>query len=251
VTAGQKPFLERQSSDEEALWSEFKDDGSTKAREQLFRNYVPLAKRLAARFMRNDVSTRIEFEEFFQLACTGLLEAIDHYKPELGVPFRYFGNRRINGSILTGIARYSEVNQQISARSSIVRERMASVKSHQTAPSELAAALDFLGEIAAELALGIMLEDSHLYSVEGRDRAPNAYETLAWKQAVQLVQAQLEQLPPRDRDLIRMHYVEGINFEQIAALFGVTKGRVSQLHKSAIALLRKRLFNTDRYRIKS
>jgi RNA polymerase sigma factor FliA len=251
VTGVRKPMIDSNSSAEQALWVEFKANGSKRAREQLFRYFIPLARRLAARFTRNDLSTPIEFEELYQLACTGLLEAIDRYNPELGVPFRYFGNRRINGCILTGIAGYSEINQQISARNRMARERIASAENDKALPSDLAGALGFLGEIAAELALGFMIEDERLYSLDGADPAPNAYETLAWKQAVQLVGAQLEQLPIRDRDIIKLHYVEGISFAQIAGLFGLTKSRISQLHKSAIALLRKRLLHVSAYRFKS
>ena len=42
--------------------------------------------------------------------------------------------------------------------------------------------------------------------------SPNAYETLAWKQAVQQVSGALEGLPERERAVVRFHYVEGIPF---------------------------------------
>jgi RNA polymerase sigma factor for flagellar operon FliA len=45
-------------------------------------------------------------------------------------------------------------------------------------------------------------------------------------------------LPERERELIQRHYVEQVEFQQIAADWGVTKGRVSQLHAQALQRLR-------------
>jgi RNA polymerase sigma factor FliA len=41
--------------------------------------------------------------------------------------------------------------------------------------------------------------------------------------------------------VLRQHYETGLSFAQIAELLGVTRGRISQLHRSAIERLRKRI----------
>jgi RNA polymerase sigma factor FliA len=229
------------SDTEVALWNAFKRDGSSIAREQLFRHYLPLARQLAGRHFRNARPGAIEFAELVQMASTGLLEAIDRYKPDLGVPFRYFGNRRITGSILNGIAAHSEVNRQVSVRNRMVRERMESLRRETTTDGTLIETLDLLGEIAAGLAIGFMLEESGSYVAVDCDLASNGYETLAWKQITGLLAKEVDRLPVREQDIVRLHYRDGMSFEQLGALFGLTKGRISQLHKSAIALMRKRL----------
>jgi RNA polymerase sigma factor FliA len=233
---------------EAALWQAFKASGGDSAREALFQHYLPLARRLAARFHRNDAPNPIEFEELLQLACAGLLESIDRFRPELGVPFRYFSNRRINGSILNGIAKHSEVNEQISFRNRVARERMASLTPDHPPSQDMVATLGLLGEIAAGLALGLMLEETGLYRAEDRDPGPNAYDSLAWKQAITRVGAELQSLPERESTIVRLHYIEGLTFAQIAAVLGLTKGRISQLHKAALGLLRKRLLNHGQFR---
>lgn len=204
---------------------------------------------MAASFVRRDAPTPIEFDELFQLACTGLLESIDRFKPELGVPFRYFASRRINGAILNGIAQHSEINRQISNRRRLERERLASLAAEHKTPADLDEALGMLGDIAAGLALGLMLEESRLYSSDGADLAKNAFETIAWKQMVKLVEVEIAQLPQRDRDIMRWHYLDGLPFDQIADILKLSKGRISQLHSAAIALLRKRLLKVGQFRI--
>lgn len=226
---------------ERELWDQLRGPRPEPARQALFRKYQPLARRIAWRFMRDDPATPVEFAELLQLASLGLLEAIDRYSPDRAVPFRYYCPRRIGGAIADGVARLSEVNAQITTARRIKRERTRSLAHDRAAPTDLAGKLDLIGDIAAELALGLMLEGSTLYLEDERDPARDAYETLAWTQALRQVRTALETLPERDRMVIGWHYLDGLPFDEIARLHGLTKGRISQIHKAALALLRKRL----------
>lgn len=234
---------DRQAAEERALWEAYRDGGSAQLREQLFRHYQHLAKNMAGRYRRSNAGEFIEYAELFQLACTGLLESIDRFKPELGIPFRYFCNRRISGAILNGIAKHSEINQQISARKRVERERVASLRKDSRQPKTIDEQLDLLGEIAAGLALGFMLEDASQEARDMRSSEPDAFETLAWKQMVRLVSEEIHQLQPQQRDILVWHYSDGLPFDQIAVIMSLSKGRISQIHKAAIALLRKRLLS--------
>jgi RNA polymerase sigma factor FliA len=233
---------------ERALWTACQEGRSSRAREQLFNQYLPVARRIAWRFKRDDPKTPVEFAELMQLASLGLLQAIDRFKPELNIPFRYYCTRRVAGSIVEGIGKLSEVNQQITSRRRMERDRLRSVRTGSTAPQTLDGKLALIGDIAAELAIGLMLEDSVMYTADERDPARDAYETLAWKQAIQHLMRTLDGLPERERGIIRHHYLDGIPFDQIARLLGLSKGRISQLHKGAISLLRRRLSDMGRFR---
>lgn len=232
---------------EQLLWAQFTESGFVSARERLFKLHLPLARRLAARYFRSDALTPIEFEELFQFACVGLLEAIDRFNPELGVPFRYFGSRRISGNILTGLSKHSEVNEQISYRKRVARERLHSIKPTAAATDDVHVALSVLGAIAADLAIGFMLDRASIPAGECVDAGKSAYDSLVWKQSLALLTRQIEQLPERDADIVRLHYFEGVAFSEIATALGLSKGRVSQLHKAAILLLRKRLIGQDHF----
>lgn len=237
------------SGPETDLWDAFVESRSASDRERLFRHYQPLARRLAASHRRRDALTPIDFGELFQLACTGLLEALDRFRPELGVPFRYFASRRINGAILNGVANYSEVNQQITTRRQVERERLASLASDPGAQKGLDDALDRLGEIAAGLALGLMIEEGQKGEGGVADPAKGAFETLAWKQMVELVRREILALPQREKDIMIWHYVDDLPFGQIARLLDLSKGRISQIHAAAIGLLRKRLTRGGRFQL--
>lgn len=234
--------------EERELWEACRA-GSPEARQALFSRFMPVARRIAWRFKRDHAATPVEIAELLQLASVGLLEAIDRFKPELGVPFRFYSTRRIAGAIAEGIGKLSEVNQQITTRRRMERERLRSIRERGEEPQSLDDKLKLIGEIAAELAVGIMLEDSVMYLADERDPAQDAYETLAWKQAMRHLLQTLDGLPERDRMIVRLHYLEGVPFEQIARLLDLSKGRISQLHKQAIALLRQRLSDMGKFRL--
>jgi RNA polymerase sigma factor FliA len=231
------------SSDEKRLWDAYAKSRSTFDREHLFRQYQHLAKNMAVRYRRSNAGALIEYAELYQLACVGLLESIDRFKPELGVPFRYFANRRISGAILNGIAKHSELSNQISVRKRMERDRIASLSDDSIQTKSIDAQLDFLGEIAASLAFGFILDDASVVADVMKSWEQDAFDTLAWKQMVKRIQQEIHQLQPQHQNVLIWHYNDGLLFEHIAAILGLSKGRVSQIHKAAIALLRKRMLN--------
>ena len=51
--------------------------------------------------------------------------------------------------------------------------------------------------------------------------------------------ALVDALPDQERRVINRHYFQNLEFTEIANIFGVTKGRISQIHKRALVLLRE------------
>ncbi len=184
----------------------------------------------------------IELPDLHQLASAGLLEAIDRYDPDLGAPFRAYAARRISGSVLDGIAKMNEVRGQISFRNRMRRERARSLIVQNADTGSAGEAAKALTELTVGLALGFMLESAGLAAVDDQpDNRATAYDSLAWKQTVNLLDAELAQLPEREQTIIRQHYIDGLTFDQIGALLGISRGRVSQLHRAALEGLRRRL----------
>lgn len=236
--------------DEAALWRACKIDGSSVAREQLFLAYLPFARRMARRCFRDRFGDGVELGDFTQLACAGLLEAIDHFDPARGIPFPGYATRRVRGSILDGMAKMSEVSEQISFRGRVRQERVRSLAPETDEPAQ-DEALDALIDVALGLALGFMLEGTALYVADDAvDRRPSPYDSVAWREAMGRARTAIESLPARERSIVNQHYLEGIGFDQIAALLGLTKGRVSQLHRAALQLLKKRLLNSQDFRVR-
>ena len=248
--AGAAPLLADRAAGEDALWHALRHEGSAAARDRLFSLYLPFARSLAGRQFRGRSGGDVEFQDLLQLGCAGLLEAIDRFDPALGVPFKGFAVRRINGSMIDGLAKMSEVREQISYRNRVRRDRLRSLAAGSDAPSRPGEAMEALIDLAVGLALGFMLEGTTLYQGEAQAAVqPSAYDSLAWQDLVKRVTAELTRLPERDRRIIELHYLDGVNFDQIAGLYGLTKGRISQLHKAALIVLRKRVAGGGGFRL--
>jgi RNA polymerase sigma factor for flagellar operon FliA len=173
-----------------------------------------------------------------------------------GVPFRAFTSHRISGSVRDGIARMSEVREQMSWRQRVRRERLRSLSDMAAGNMQTAEATEKLAEIAVGLALGFMLEGSGLFTQGEKDEGGSpsfpgtAYDSLAWKETVAQLETELSALPEREQTILRQHYLGGMNFDQLASLLAVSKGRVSQLHRAALQLLRKRLGERNRFNLR-
>ena len=70
---------------------------------------------------------------------------------------------------------------------------------------------------------------------------PGADEALSREQLRDTLAEAVTELPERLRILMGLHYVEGLNYREIAKILGVSEPRVCQLHAEAIAKLRDKL----------
>lgn len=222
---------------EASLWRRFVETQETRLREHIFDRYRNFARALARRHARRNGAAPDVAQDLEQFAYRGLLEAIDRFDPSLGPPFPAFATARIAGSIVDGLAALDERGAQLKFRRRVERERLASLAgardAKQTAAAELA-------DLVTELALGLMLDAEQQHAGDGfAGRHYSGFDNLAWRQTKALLTDRVEALPEPERTIVRQHYLNDLLFSQIATMLGLSKGRVSQLHKSALAKLRK------------
>lgn len=221
---------------EASLWRRLRFERELRCREQIFTRYRGLARSIAVRQLRGRPRNGIEQGDMEQFAYEGLLHAIDRFDPLRGIPFGAFARRRIIGSIADGASQMNEADAQYSYRRRVENERARSVAADSADP------LRALAQLATGLAIGLMLEGTNLVGGEhGADLRPNAYESLAWRELQALLVREIARLPDRESVIVRQHYENGVSFTHIAQLLGLSKGRVSQLHASALAKLRMRM----------
>jgi RNA polymerase sigma factor for flagellar operon FliA len=241
--------------EEAALWTAFVANRSAANREQLFLRHAAFARNIARRHHREQSRGDIDLADLYQLAYAGLLEALERFDPRQGVPFRPFAAHRISGSVSDGIVGMSEAREQIAWRRRARRERLQSLSDADTDRLSTSEAMEKLAEIAVGLAIGFMLEGTGLFAQgdgeeQGLQAQPaTAYDSLAWKEIVVQLHDELSSMPEREQMLLRQHYLIGVNFDQLAQLMELTKGRVSQIHRAALGLLRKRLSARGHFRL--
>jgi RNA polymerase sigma factor for flagellar operon FliA len=96
-----------------------------------------------------------------------------------------------------------------------------------------------MAEVAVGLALGYMLEGSGMYMSTEDSHAEDVYSGQETKQLRATVNAIIELLPVRERNIIKYHYYHGLGVAEIGEILGLTKGRISQIHRQALRNLRE------------
>lgn len=228
-------LIERQKDVEASLWRRLRYENRRACRETIFSRYHELARRIALGEYRRRPAYGLDRSDFEQLAYGGLLEAIDRFDPLRGVPFDAFARRRIRGAISDGLARSSESAAQYTQRRRLELERLRSINAEGSQ-----AGLDpivELSDIAIALAIGFIAEGA----TEQDHGSASSYGSLAWREMEIDVLREIELLPPNERSVLQQHYLKGVSFKHIAQMLGVSKGRVSQLHRAALTKLRARL----------
>ena len=210
------------STVDRAHWLEFVETRTVRMRDKLVERYLGLARAVAGRIFQRRGDDTVPFADYLQYARVGLVEAIDSFDPHRAVPFEAFSSFRIRGAILNGLTGESEIAAQRAFHARRLR-----------------ATLDSPGKIVVELTSRYMELDESETIDESIGSNPFAVTELS--QLQRAVRSMLVDLPERERDLIRRHYEEHVEFQQIAAEWGVTKGRVSQLHSQALSRLRLKL----------
>jgi RNA polymerase sigma-B factor len=241
---------ERGTAEATKLFLAWKRDGDEFARERLVELYMPLARRLARRYVRSSEP----FEDLLQVASLGLLHAVDRYDPDRGRPFASFAVPTILGEMRryfrdSGWALH--VPRAAKERALEVRDAVESLRSaHGRSPSanQLAEYLELdlevvLDAMAAMEAYETCSLDAPRPSEDGADASyantlGNDDERFELIECDATLCAALAEMPQRDRLMLRMRFVEDLTQSEIAGRIGVSQMQVSRLLRQSLDRLR-------------
>jgi RNA polymerase sigma factor for flagellar operon FliA len=220
---------------EQQLWDEC-SQGVASARERLVRRYMPLAKRIAASLYARRAVDDVEFGDYLHLAYVGLLESVQRYRSGADAQFATFATYRIRGAILNSIPKMTETGERISHLKKLHRERLASVLDRPEPPAE--ESFPALVDLVVSVSLTVQIEQ--IAETLSAEPTPlnDPYASRAYDDMQRRVREVLTTLPERERLIVGDHYFEQVGFDEIARMLGVSKGRVSQLHKRALDQIR-------------
>jgi RNA polymerase sigma-B factor len=234
------------------LFVRWRRHGDAAAREELVVRFSPLARSLARRYR----STSEPYEDLCQVAQLGLVKAIDGYDPERGPSFASYAVPTILGELRRYFRSASwavHVPRGAQERALQVRDaERALADAHGRSPtvSQLAQFLELsleevLDGVQASRALGSMSldaprggdtddEDSSYADAIGAEDA--GYELVELR--ADLIHV-LRLLKPRQREILRLRFVEELSQTQIAQRVGVSQMQVSRLLAKSLAELRE------------
>ncbi len=222
-------------SEEQQLWLCHRTGRDPTAHQQLFFRYAPWSRAVARDVYRRIRIPQMDWNDYAQNATIGLLEAMSRYDENRGIEFMAYAKSRVRGAVFNGLRTYLSEASRREGQATRINDRMDSFGVSSTEDP-----LTQLISTVAGMGLGLLLDSSASIDFFGTQTDASA---LAEKHQLDvLLETAMNQLPERERLVLTLHYFQHMPFVDIAALLGVTKGRVSQIHKAAIeksrALLR-------------
>jgi RNA polymerase sigma-B factor len=239
--------------DNDVLFARLRDHHDPAARDELVRRFMPLARKLAARY-NNPYEP---FDDLLQVASIGLLGAIDRFDASRGIAFPSFAIPTILGELKryfrsTGwSAHVPRRAQELALRIDRASRQLASTSGRAPTVPELAQYLELSTE---DVLLGLDAGRAH-YSVSldapavgtGDDSEP---ETLASTLGAEderfgLVETRtsiaeaLRRLPYIEREALRLRLNEDLKQTEIAQQLGCSQMQVSRLLRRAAARVRE------------
>lgn len=234
---------DRGKREELDLWKRLAETADAEARGQLIELHLPLARAIAASLYGSRVADDAEFADYMQYATLGLIEAVDSFDWRRGVQFNTFATYRIQGAIRNGIVNFSERREQVGLAVRLKKERLESLQQKdEAAPRRQRgrALVREMADIAVVWALSYLLEGSGMLAPRTEaNYVEQFYDGLQLRQLKDRMVSLVDALPDQERRVVKYHYFQNLEFTEIARIFGVTKGRISQIHKRAMVLLRE------------
>lgn len=235
--------LPQRSVHERTLWTLWRKEENEAARQELLNLYLPYARTMAAKVYALRTHDDFPFEEYLQFAIVALIESLDRYDPDIGAQFKTYAYHRISGAILSGLENLSDKQQQINLKKRLKADRLSLAKEVAAPlPGNTDQLLMYLAEVGIGLALGAILDGTNLLAAEAEAWMPDqSYERIELKQFAHRLRHLLTQLTEREAQVIQWHYLQEMNFEEIARKIGISKARISQLHCQGLLRLKKLL----------
>jgi RNA polymerase sigma-B factor len=248
------PGPEEQLVGERRLLERYAKDKSPTVREELVDRFMPLARRLAARY----AGGAEPFDDLVQVASVGLVKAIERFDPERGTAFSTFAVPTILGELkrhfrdrgwsvhvprdvqerilkvekataelpakLGHSPTIQEIGQRIEATDEEVLEAMHASQGHHAVSLDATSSMGD-GDEPAPLRDRIGSEDL-------------SFNTVEYGEAIGPVLAEISE---RDREVLHLRFVEDLTQSEIAERVGVSQMHVSRILRATIDKLRARI----------
>jgi len=217
--------------------------------------FTPLVKRIAYHMMTK-LPASVQVDDLIQAGMIGLLDAIKRYEGSYGRQFESYASQRIRGSILDELREADWLPRSMRKKMRDVETTIRKLEQdlgHSPSEQELADELEIsLNDYHKILqnARGAQLiyyedfqkddEDPFLdrFCV---DSGGDPLEALLDENLRALLIKAIDNLPPREKQVMGMHYEQEMNLREIGEVMGVSESRVCQLHTQAVSRLRSRM----------
>ena len=221
----------------------------------LVERHLPLVKHTVDR-MRIFLPAVLDQDDLYSVGAAGLIAAARKFDVAQEATFPAFASLHIRGAVYDELRRMDWIPRSARERAKQVHEKLAEIEQRLSRPATEEEACAELGVSASEYAAlieeirpatmmpldgDVFSDDTEqlaLHEIIPDDTQTPASETLDKKELVALLVEQIQKLPEVPKKVLALYYFENMRLAEIAAAFGLTEGRISQIHTQAVLSLR-------------
>jgi RNA polymerase sigma-B factor len=236
---------------DQRLLERYHRDGDLEARERLIERFLPLARQLASRYSYTDEP----HDDLVQVACVGLVKAVDRFEPERGSTFVNYAVPTILGELKRHFRdkgwavhvpramqeRALQVNQAIA----VLSTRLGRSPSARELAAHVGVSTEqVLEALEAATAYDTLSLESTPPGGDDDERRSYADTIASEEQGYQMVElgqalsGTVRALPDREREILHLRFVQDLTQAEIAERVGVSQMHVSRLLRRSLDKLR-------------
>ena len=232
---------------ENELFCEYKKTGDRKIRDELVSHYTYLAKILAYK----SAACGVEYDDLYQVACMGIILAIERFDPERGVQFSTFLAPTIAGEIRRFIRdKVHPIRLPRKLYDALTKAESEQKLSGNLSISELSKKLDIPQETLREAYsagnINFMKSFEAFFDADSQETNPLGYEDGGFSDIENrdFWDYCISQLDETEQNLLNLRFFYGKTQTETAKAIGVSQMTVSRMEKRILEKIKKYLKNT-------
>jgi RNA polymerase sigma factor for flagellar operon FliA len=243
----------------EAAWQDWQASRSPAARDTLVQRYIHLVRYMAGRLSRA-LPPSIEIDDLVSAGAVGFISSLESFDPSHGVDFSVYALTRIRGAMVDFVREIDPVGRVTRRRLRAVEQALSDLQqelarppSDDEAAGRLGISIDGYHDLMSQATAAMTLSLERVESdgdEEGdpvtRARVADAatkdpLTQLLNKDTGDRVATLVSELSSAQQLVLHLHYVEELNFREIAMVMDISESRATQHHSAAVLALRARV----------
>ncbi len=229
------------------MFSRYRETGDTQLRDELVSSYIYIAEILSRKF----VNRGVEYDDIYQVACLGILYAVERFNPDKGVKFATFATPTVMGEIRKyfrdkgNFIRIPRRLYEIFYKAEKIRRMSNGISQEEIArilniPEKTLESIHEIGDISfiqsleyeayadGEMALSNVIgaDDKHYLMIEEKD----------------FVESCMASLTDTERKFVQYRYYEEKSQKEISEIMGTSQMQISRMEKKVLKKLRDMYF---------